>query len=220
MLPIAATGAADTAAHHAHEVPLGTTLLFASVLVGLRVIESADSMADAVAQATELREVTSNTLEDVRQIAFDMRPSSLDDLGVETALARDLEVLGQNAGFETSFRVHNTEGIELPADLEVGLYRLAHTALTNVARHAEASNVDVVMDVRSVEGGYTLSLLVQDDGVGFDAEAVMAGPVEGRFGLLSMQERARLLDGEVTIESIPGDGSTILVEITRTTEAP
>jgi len=191
-----------------------------SVLVGLRVIESADNMDDAVTQATTLREVTSNTLEDVRQIAFDMRPSSLDDLGVETALARDLEVLGQNAGFATSFRVHNAEGIELPSDLEVGLYRLAHTALTNVARHAKASNVDVVMDVRSFEDGYTLSLLVQDDGVGFDAEAVLAGPVEGRFGLLSMQERARLLQGEVSIESLPGDGSAILVEITRMTEAP
>jgi PAS domain S-box-containing protein len=190
-----------------------------SVLVGLRVIESAASMQDAIAQAAALRGVTSNTLEDVRQIAFDMRPSSLDDLGVETALARDLEVLGQNAGFATTFRVHNDEGIELPADLEVGLYRLAHTAFTNIARHAEASNVDVVMDMRSFSGGYTLSLLVQDDGVGFDAEAVLAGPVEGRFGLLSMQERARLLDGEVSVESIVGDGSTVLVEITRVIDA-
>jgi PAS domain S-box-containing protein len=184
-----------------------------SVLIGLRVIESATTTEDATRQATALREVTAGTLEDVRQIAFDMRPSSLDDLGMETALRRDLEVLSQNAGFGSTFHAHNAEGISLPTEMEVGLYRIAHTALTNVVRHARAQNVAVVMQTQRVNDGCRVSLLIEDDGVGFDADAVAQGPVEGRFGILSMQERARLMGGEVTVDSAPGEGVSVLIEV-------
>ncbi len=184
-----------------------------SVLIGLRVIESAETTEDATRQATELRKVTSSTLEDIRQIAFDMRPSSLDDLGLETALRRDLGVLAKNAGFTANLHIHNPDGLSASTEMEVGLYRLAHTALTNVVRHAEAQAVTVALQMAHVEGDHIVSLLVEDDGVGFDDEAVFAGPVEGRFGLLSMQERARMVGGRVTVESTPGEGATVLIEI-------
>jgi signal transduction histidine kinase len=150
-----------------------------SVLIGLRVIESAKTPEDAIGQARALREVTSNTLEDVRQIAFTMRPSSLDDLGLATALSRDVETIGQNAGLEPTFKVHNPEDISLPTEMEVGIYRIVHTALTNVVRHADAHRVDVVMQTKRVRKACTVSVLVQDDGIGFDVDAVLAGPVEG-----------------------------------------
>ncbi len=187
-----------------------------SVLIGLRVIEAADTTEDAAGQAKVLREVTANTLEDVRQIAFDMRPSSLDDLGMETALRRDLELLSRNAGFEATFRSTNPDDLSLPTEMEVGIYRIVHTALTNIVRHADAQRVDVALQTRRVRhGGCSVSVIIQDDGKGFDVDAVLAGPVEGRFGLLSMQERARLMGGEVTVESIVGEGSSVLIEVTK-----
>ena len=124
-----------------------------------------------------------------------------------------IEVRSQNAGFGSTFHAHNAEGISLPTEMEVGLYRIAHTALTNVVRYANAWNVAVVMQTQRVNDGCRVSLLIEDDGVGFDAEAVAEGPVEGRFGILSMQERARLMGGEVTVDSTPGEGASVLIEV-------
>lgn len=78
-------------------------------------------------------------------------------------------------------------------------------------RHASAENVSVTIQVSAQE----TSVLVQDDGVGFDAAAVMAGPVEGRFGFLSMEERAKILGGRLTVDSEPGEGAIILVHVPR-----
>ncbi len=166
-------------------------------------------------QSRELREVTSGTLEDVRRIAFDMRPTVLDDLGLETAPRRDLETLSQNAGLAATFRATNPHGRFLPAEMEVAIYRIVHTALTNIVHHADAGHVDVVLYTESVgQSGCRVSAIVQDDGVGFDVDAVLDGPVEGRFGRLSMQERARMMGGEATFESIPGEGSSVRIEVT------
>ena len=186
-----------------------------SVLIGLRVIESAKTTEEATRQSAALREVTASTLEDVRQIAFDMRPSSLDDLGMATALNRDLKTLAQNAGIAASFQSHNPEDISLPTEMEVGIYRIVHTALTNVVRHANAKSINVLMRTRRTSDGMSVAVLIEDDGVGFDVGAVLSGPVEGRFGLLSMQERARLMGGKVSIESVLGEGSAVVVEIPK-----
>jgi chemotaxis family two-component system sensor kinase Cph1 len=132
--------------------------------------------------------VTAGTLEDVRQIAFDMRPSSLDDLGMETALRRGLDALSQNAGFGSIFHAHNAEGISLPTEL----YRIARPAQTRVVRRARAQKVAAVMQTQPKNNSCRASLPTEDGGVGFDAEAVAEGPAEGRFGSLSMQARARL----------------------------
>ncbi len=182
-----------------------------SVLLGLRVVGAATSVEDARRQAEELRDVTAGTLEDVRKIAFEMRPSSLDDLGIGPALERDLAIMSQGAGFTPTLRVFNPDELPLPTALELGIYRIVHTALTNVVRHARAESVDVTLQV-SVED---VSVLVQDDGVGFEDGAVLSGPVEGRFGLLFMEERARALGGAVSVDSEPGGGTTVLVQIPR-----
>ncbi len=184
-----------------------------AVLLGLRTIEAAGDMAAARRQAVELRELAATTLEDVRQIAFDMRPSSLDDLGIVPTLRRELEVLGRNAQLETSLTVRNPDDTPLPSELDVGLYRIVHTALTNVVRHSNAGRVDVVLEIRAHEDGARVSALVQDNGDGFDVDALLAGPVEGRFGLVSMQERAHMIGGEVTLTSLPTEGTAVFVSI-------
>jgi PAS domain S-box-containing protein len=182
-----------------------------SVLLGLRIVEAAPSVEAARRQIAELRDVTANTLEDVRQIAFEMRPSSLEDLGVGPALQRDVTIMGQGAKFTPTFRFYNPDDLPLTTAVELGIYRIVHSALTNIVRHARAENVNVTVLVEPRE----VSVLVQDDGVGFDAEAVMTGPVEGRFGILSMEERAKIVGGRVSVDSEPGVGTSILAQMPR-----
>jgi len=182
-----------------------------ALLVGLRTVEQAVADADAEAEATvaALRTQTASTLEDVRRIAFDMRPSDLDDLGIEVALARDIDSLAQGAGLEPSFTVHNPDGMRLPAAAETCLYRVIHASLTNVVHHANATSVGVYLTVTVG----AVSALIEDDGVGFDVASTSAGPVEERFGLVGMEERVRMLGGEFTVESQEGEGTGILIEI-------
>jgi PAS domain S-box-containing protein len=181
----------------------------ASVLVGLRVIESAEAAEAAQRQAVTLRDRTASTLEDVRKIAFDMRPNSLDDLGLAVALERALSVLAEQSGFTPTMRVHDPDGVRLGADAELGIYRVVHAAIANAARHADAENVSVVM--RLSDGA--ASVIVEDDGRGFDVEAVLSGPVDQRFGLLAMQERMQMLGGQITIDSTQGEGAVIFIEL-------
>jgi len=180
-----------------------------SVLLGLRAAERVP-IEDAFEFIETARTQTSETLETVRRIAFDMHPSSMEDVGLAAALERDLVTLGEQARVHTAFRATPT-GAEpdLSKERQVGLYRMVHAALTNTVRHSNASSVSVVLTSTSE----LVSVMVDDDGVGFDLDAVLAGPVEGRFGLLAMDERALMLHGSVSVESSPGEGTAVFIEI-------
>jgi len=100
--------------------------------------------------------------------------------------------------------------MRLPLRVETALYRIAQEALTNVARHARASNVGVLLENRDT----SVVLIVEDDGAGFDVSQVMGTSVhEGNLGLYGMRERAALLGGTLTIESSPEEGTSIFAEI-------
>jgi len=108
------------------------------------------------------------------------------------------------------FQVHGLDGERLPLSMETTLYRIAQEALTNVARHADAANVSVLVERREDSA----ILIVEDDGRGFDVESALhRGRDQGRLGLFGMQERAVLIDGTLTIESQPSGGSIILVKV-------
>jgi two-component system sensor histidine kinase DegS len=78
--------------------------------------------------------------------------------------------------------------------------------------------VDVVLRILRKNGALQVQVLVEDDGCGFDVDAVLSGPVEGRFGLLSMQERVRILGGELLVDSIVGEGTALLVSVPPTVD--
>ncbi|MEO2003513.1 MAG: PAS domain-containing protein [Candidatus Poribacteria bacterium] len=179
-----------------------------SVLLGLRAAERVPA-ADSLSFIADARKQTSATLETVRQIAFDMHPSSMQDVGLAAALERDLVLLGQQAGLDTSFRSAPGAVPDLSKERQVGLYRMVHAALTNTVQHGQAESVSVVLTSSATQ----VSVMVGDDGVGFDVDAVLAGPVEGRFGLLALDERARMLKGRVSVESSPGEGAAVFIEI-------
>jgi signal transduction histidine kinase len=144
---------------------------------------------------------------DVDHLVWELRPTALDDLGLRAALAA--YVNNWSARTRIAAQLH-TSGLlddRLPSDTETTLYRIAQEALTNVARHSRASSVDVLLERRADQ----VLLIVEDDGVGFDAGKVAAE--RPGLGLLGMQERAALVGATLQIESAAGGGTTILVRM-------
>jgi signal transduction histidine kinase len=175
-----------------------------SILLGLSAVERAESAEAARAAAGELRELVVETLQAVRRLAVELRPSALDDFGLEPALRR----LGQTVreGGELDVQVEATLGEErLPADVETALYRIVQEALTNAVKHAGAEHVSIVLTRKQ----RSVMVMIEDDGCGFDSAVIS----RDGLGLLGMRERVQLLDGELEIETSPGMGTTLVLEL-------
>jgi signal transduction histidine kinase len=145
-------------------------------------------------------------LENLHRMAARLRPAALEHLGLIPALEQYIETFIHQSSISTQFEVVGLKDKRLSSATETALYRVAQEALTNVTRHAQASHVDVLLELR----GSQVVLIVEDNGIGFDAETAAA---EGRLGLVGMRERAQMLGGTWTIESTPGEGTTIAVEV-------
>ncbi|HHY89314.1 MAG TPA: GAF domain-containing protein [Chloroflexi bacterium] len=142
-------------------------------------------------------------LGEIRLLIYELRPPILEAHGLQGALERRLRTVEERSGLKVTFEP-SLPG-PLDADLEENLYRLAEEALNNVIKHARASQVTL----RLGEDGGVVRLEVIDDGRGFDPEKLAAG---GQ-GLHNMRERAALLDGKLILESRPGGGTRIIVEV-------
>ncbi|MBT5714538.1 PAS domain S-box protein [Candidatus Poribacteria bacterium] len=186
-----------------------------SLLVGLKSLRKMDD-DESDRHIDTLRATTGRVLDEVRTLSFALRPPSLDEFGLVAALERDMEVMQKQGDVRLDFVADETVPSELPDDVEIAVYRVVHAALTNARQHARAENVSVLLRVR----GALLHVIVDDDGVGFDVESVLDGPVEGRFGLLAMQERLRPVAGSVEFESAPGAGSTVFIRVPTGPDTP
>ncbi|HXF64221.1 MAG TPA: HAMP domain-containing protein [Caldilineaceae bacterium] len=189
----------------ARELHDGVGQALTSILVHIRVLEqSGDSQAEQ-ARMAELRRLVDETLAAVRLLSRELRPSALDDLGLAAALER----------YVAEFRVryphltvdlHCDLGMRLPSSVETSLYRIIQEAMTNAARHSQATALSVVVFQREGKA----HAIIEDNGRGFDvATARRAG---SSVGLHSMVERSELLGGTIDIES-SGEGTTVYVEI-------
>jgi two-component system NarL family sensor kinase len=194
------------------------TLAQALAAIALK-LETADALLEgegpspagaraAVAQALEL---TRRGLDDARRSVLDLRPAPLDGRGLAAAL-RELaaEAADANAqeaspgSLEVSVHVEGDDAL-LPPRVTLGLYRVAQEAVANALRHAGAAS----LELRLVVGESRASLAVSDDGRGFSP----GSPAPGHFGLVGAGERARLLGGELRVESAPGAGARLIVEV-------
>lgn len=161
------------------------------------------------AQLAESKALAVKTLDSIHQLIFDLRPSVLDDLGLPAALRWYAESRLSNQGIKVRFEETRAEK-RLPPQIETALFRIGQEAITNIARHAEAENVVIGMDFRD----YSLILEIEDDGKGFDPVNLDSSEARKRgFGLLGMKERVNLLGGKMDIESHPGSGTHIVLEI-------
>jgi signal transduction histidine kinase len=146
---------------------------------------------------------------DVHRLAWGMRPSILDDYGLDSALARHIEEVSRTAGFQIDYQFNSPEGLErLPSRIEVPLFRIAQEALTNMIRHSRATHASVIV-LRQL---HEITLLIEDDGQGFNVAMVQAKE-DQCLGLMGMSERVNLLGGSFVIESAPGEGTRIRVRL-------
>ena len=178
-------------------------------LAGLKVLletsatqGSEAALRSAVEQATaEIR----NQIQALRALITELRPAALDELGLGAAIESLAERTRTIEGLEVELDVPADAGLErFSPDVETAIYRLVQEALTNVAKHARAERAHVV--VRRVDG--SLMVTVRDDGVGFDPGSATSG-----FGIVGMRERLSLADGELSIASEPGKGTTVTASL-------
>lgn len=174
-----------------------------SVLLGLAAIENAASPEQARAATEELRALVVGTLQEVRRLAVELRPKALDDFGLVPALKRLAQSVRERNGLNV--QVEARLGPErLPPEVETAVYRIVQEGVTNVLKHAGARDVSIVLTRR----GDIVVGLIEDDGEGFEL-----GGSSGGVGLIGMRERVELLDGHLTVESTPGRGTTLLIEL-------
>jgi len=152
---------------------------------------------------------TMQAMKDVKNVSHGLRPTMIDALGIVSSFKNLFSEIKQQTGMEIRFFNRRTPK-RFEEEKELAIYRIAQEALTNIIRHARAKNVFVNL----VKKDDKLSLSVEDDGVGFNIDKAMKTTKgKGPLGLLIMKERAIQLDGEFTIESQPGKGTHVLVEI-------
>ncbi|MBC7910472.1 MAG: sensor histidine kinase, partial [Pyrinomonadaceae bacterium] len=145
---------------------------------------------------------------DVEHMVWEMRPTALDDLGLQAALSSYIKNWSKHVGIPVQLHASGMDKNRLTPEVETALYRIAQEALNNVAKHAAAKNVAVVLERRTDQ----VSLIIEDDGVGFDLQQVLGVDAEG-VGLIGMRERAALIGGTFEIESQPDKGATVVVRI-------
>ncbi|HZQ96658.1 MAG TPA: response regulator [Candidatus Sulfotelmatobacter sp.] len=183
--------------------------MLTSLLAGLRLIEESRTIADAKKQARTLRELTSRAIGEVGRLSRDLHPIVLDDLGFSVALRNYVSEYSTLHGLKAEIEIIGLDARRLPRAVERGLYRIAQEALTNIARHARASQVAILVELRD----HNLTMTIRDNGCGFATRQSQNGSRK-HLGLQSMRERASILGGQFKAESIVGKGTSITVTLT------
>ncbi len=193
----------------ARELHDETSQVLTSLLISLAVLEESVETQEARERIADTRALAHSTLRAIRNLSIDLRPSALDDLGLLPALRWYVKEYQKKCAIEVEFQATGLKQ-RLPAEMETALYRIVQECLTNTAKHANAHRVTIMLreEPERVFGR------IVDDGRGFDYEALLKTPgQELGLGLAGMHERAVLLDGTLDVHSVPGQGTTIEVNI-------
>ncbi len=180
--------------------------VLAAVKLQLRALERDPRGGPAVRQLAGAKLALDGAMRDLHELASSLRPVSLDHLGLAAALKQCVIEFGQEQAIGVQFAAEGPGRAGVPAEVETALYRVAQEALANVALHAWASRVSV----RLAGSEDALVLSVEDDGAGFAPDEIER---DGALGLLGMRERVEALGGRFSVNSCPGIGTTIVVEV-------
>lgn len=193
----------------AREIHDGPAQSMANVVLRSEIVERMlknERILEAQMELHELKEMVRMSLSDVRRIIFDLRPMALDDLGLVPTLQKYIQTCEERIESSIDLVIFGVEP-PLRSSVKAAIFRLVQECLNNVEKHARANSVQVKLEF--VQD--SLSLVVKDDGVGFDLEKRLANG--GSFGLLGMKERVQLLEGSVDLQSAPGDGTKVIFQI-------
>ena len=176
-----------------------------STLVQIKLLQQSSKGESTLAALSRLRGIVDQTLTTVRLLSRQLRPSTLDDLGLAAALERySSEFISRYPNLTVD--LHCDLAIRLPATIEISLYRIIQEAMTNVARHSEATALTVLVTMREQR----VQAIIEDNGHGFNVAETLRN--KSSVGLHSMTERTELLDGNIQVES-SSDGTTVFIEI-------
>ena len=175
-----------------------------SILLGLKPLEQSASTDEDRAAVASLRELVVSTLQDVRRLAVELRPTALDDFGLATAVERLAGTFREHTGMRVDFEAQLGEN-RLPTEVETTLYRIVQEALANIVKHADASHVSILL----TRSDRTVAAVVEDDGRGFDGDATR----DDVLGIVGMRERVGLVGGRLRVESTVGSGTTVAAEV-------
>jgi signal transduction histidine kinase len=185
--------------------------LSAALGLSLKSLEHREDLSDPGRQ--KLREVQSLAHEmsrAIHEMARELRPAALDDLGLAAAVASYAEAWSKRSQIKVDLQSAGLDGLRMAPAVETALYRIVQEALTNVLKHAQAGEVNLILE----RHGSQVQVIVEDNGRGFDVAQVLQSPhVHGRLGLLGMQERLAELEGSLEIESSPGQGTTLFARV-------
>jgi two-component system sensor histidine kinase UhpB len=170
-----------------------------------------DTPLERAEEVAELKRLVNQAMEELLNLARQLRPSALDDHGLVPAVEAQLKRFSARTGIEVRFQTSGDPN-ELPEVMQTAIYRVAQEALANVARHAGATIVEVELE----EEAGAAELRVRDDGAGFDPGGIPRAGSEGPgagLGLGGMAERARLVGGELDVRSAPGGGTSVSLRV-------
>lgn len=155
-----------------------------------------------------LQNIVRISLMDVRKIIFDLRPMVLDDLGLAPAIKRYISNYKEQYGLQVEFLFFGQQ-TRLDSSVEVALFRIVQEIVSNIHKHACAKNSVVKIEMLNNR----VNIQVRDDGKGFDLEKVMSNKEREGYGLIGMQERVQLLNGDINIVTAPGKGTSISISV-------
>jgi signal transduction histidine kinase len=194
-------------AHDLHD-EFGQILTAVGIMLS-RIGQKAKAVDPGLLQdAQTVKNLVEETLQSVRDRSQMLRPAILDDFGLLKTLSWFVTQFSKQTGIDARLDTALSD-VTFPRDQSIHIYRIVQEALGNVARHSKASQARVIIK----KDGENLQIWIRDNGSGFDVEAKMNRPAGEGFGLMGMQERAQRLDGALRIESIPGRGTEVIVQI-------
>lgn len=194
----------------AREIHDGPAQMMANVVLRSEIVEKVlDRDIERVrVELSELKQMVRDSLAEVRQIIFDLRPMELDDLGLAPTLRRYLAKFQDKHGIQTEFVLLGKER-RLQGPLEVAIFRSVQEALNNIWKHAEATLATVKLEMNQPE----VVVHIHDNGKGFDMKKTRGKREQGHYGLLGIQERIQLLGGQVEFRSKVGEGTKVIITL-------
>jgi signal transduction histidine kinase len=193
--------------HLSREIHDESGQLLSALTVQLGLLEREAGHYDVVNQRMDELKRTANEIQDkLHQLAVNLRPASLDHLGLVTAMEQYIEEFSRQYEIIVEFETIGLQDKRLPGEVETALFRIVQESLTNIALHANAERVDVLFNYRDNH----IKAIIEDDGIGF----IPSMPtVDNQLGLFGMRERVEMLGGKLTVESAPGRGTAVSVEV-------
>lgn len=195
-------------ARELHDV---TSQIFASLKVSIELLSSNNmgSLKDTTSQLSQMKALLLSGSREVHRLIYDLRPPLLDDLGLIAAMRSCVHNALDSAGVKVSMKILGHE-IPLPRQVDITIFRIVQEAITNIASHAQAKSAYICVQFWTD----SVTLQIQDDGVGFDSIRLL-NPVtiDSGVGLLGMKERAELIGATFAIETEPGHGTRIILEV-------